>query len=124
MLKTYLLHLEIETFVRDSDVQNEPKWFILGVMNESGSWYRFYKLRPKRTKLLYASSKVYYVILTQGGIFGQLIGTEPRPVRVSAVASGYADVLQIAIEQFQDNINDEVGVLVNVSFVKPECGLT
>ncbi|KAL0883348.1 hypothetical protein ABMA27_016755 [Loxostege sticticalis] len=46
--------------------------------------------------------------LTKGGIFGQLIGTEPRPVRVSAVASGYADVLQIAIEQFQDNINDEV----------------
>ncbi|XP_063825927.1 uncharacterized protein LOC135075413 [Ostrinia nubilalis] len=48
--------------------------------------------------------------LTKGCIFGQLDGTEPRPVRVSAVANGYADVLQMTIGQFQDTITDQIRI--------------
>ncbi|XP_030020261.2 uncharacterized protein LOC115440191 [Manduca sexta] len=46
--------------------------------------------------------------LTKGGIFGQLDGTKPRPVRISAVADDYADLLQITIKQFQDLIPKDV----------------
>ncbi|CAK1556427.1 unnamed protein product [Leptosia nina] len=45
--------------------------------------------------------------LTKGSIFGQLDGIKPRPVRITAVADGYADLLQIPIKDFQDVIGDE-----------------
>ncbi|XP_045487137.1 uncharacterized protein LOC110995240 [Pieris rapae] len=45
--------------------------------------------------------------LTKGSIFGQLDGIKPRPVRVTAYADGYADLLQISIKDFQDVVEDE-----------------
>ncbi|XP_047511721.1 potassium/sodium hyperpolarization-activated cyclic nucleotide-gated channel 1-like [Pieris napi] len=45
--------------------------------------------------------------LTKGSIFGQLDGTKPRPVRITAYADGYADLLQISIKDFQDVVEDE-----------------
>ncbi|CAK1580027.1 unnamed protein product [Parnassius mnemosyne] len=46
-------------------------------------------------------------ILTKGAIFGQLDGIESRPVRISAEAEGYADVLQISIVEFQEALDNE-----------------
>ncbi|XP_013144136.1 PREDICTED: uncharacterized protein LOC106107699 isoform X2 [Papilio polytes] len=46
-------------------------------------------------------------VLEKGAIFGQLDGIKPRPVRVSAEADGYADVLVIPIADFQEALNHD-----------------
>ncbi|XP_045498248.1 uncharacterized protein LOC123696222 [Colias croceus] len=55
--------------------------------------------------------------LSQGSIFGQLDGNKPRPVRITAVSDGYADLLQIPIKDFQEIIEDEVREII---FNNPE----
>ncbi|XP_050669459.1 uncharacterized protein LOC126968456 isoform X2 [Leptidea sinapis] len=47
------------------------------------------------------------IILTKGSIFGQLDGNKPRPVRMTAIAENYADLLQITIKDFQDIIDNK-----------------
>ncbi|XP_068633507.1 uncharacterized protein [Battus philenor] len=47
-------------------------------------------------------------LLTKGAIFGQIEGIKPRPVRISAEAEGYADVLKISIADFQDALTQEI----------------
>ncbi|XP_063536007.1 uncharacterized protein LOC134745846 [Cydia strobilella] len=42
-----------------------------------------------------------------GSIFGQLEGTEHRPVRVSAHTTDYTDILRIPVGAFQENIDDK-----------------
>lgn len=41
-------------------------------------------------------------------MFGQLDKSTPRPLRISAVSTEYADLLQISIREFQDIIGDKV----------------
>ncbi|CAK1580039.1 unnamed protein product [Parnassius mnemosyne] len=55
--------------------------------------------------------------IRMGAIFGQLDGIESRPVRISAEAEGYADVLQISIVDFQEALDNEMELVV----VKGEC---
>ncbi|XP_063383590.1 uncharacterized protein LOC134669904 [Cydia fagiglandana] len=45
--------------------------------------------------------------LKKGSIFGQLEGTEHRPVRVSAHTATYTDILRIPVTAFQENIDDK-----------------
>ncbi|XP_061716616.1 LOW QUALITY PROTEIN: uncharacterized protein LOC133524547, partial [Cydia pomonella] len=45
--------------------------------------------------------------LKKGSIFGQLEGTEHRPVRVSAHTTEYTDILKIPVGAFQENIDDK-----------------
>ncbi|XP_063363927.1 uncharacterized protein LOC134652695 [Cydia amplana] len=60
--------------------------------------------------------------LQKGSIFGQLEGTEHRPVRVSAHTTAYTDILRIPVGAFQENIDDKsrlcnCGVKFSFSFV-------
>ncbi|KAJ0176782.1 hypothetical protein K1T71_007961 [Dendrolimus kikuchii] len=61
-----------------------------------------------RGKVVLSQNGKKLQVLQRGAIFGQLDGTIPRPVRVSAQAEGYVDLLQINIKQFQELIGDEV----------------
>ncbi|CAH2096427.1 unnamed protein product [Euphydryas editha] len=47
------------------------------------------------------------MLLSKGSIFGQLDKSTPRPLRISAVSTEYADLLQIPIKEFQDIIGDK-----------------
>ncbi|CAH0715726.1 unnamed protein product, partial [Brenthis ino] len=46
-------------------------------------------------------------ILTKGSLFGQLDGTSPRPVRISAESIDHADLLQIPFSEFQEIVGDK-----------------
>ncbi|CAB3236660.1 unnamed protein product [Arctia plantaginis] len=53
------------------------------------------------------------ITLTKGDIFGQLVGTTLRPLKISAEAYTHADVLQLPIKSFQEIITDEVRKTIN-----------
>ncbi|XP_072948799.1 uncharacterized protein [Epargyreus clarus] len=44
-------------------------------------------------------------VLTKGSIFGQLLGINPRAVRISAEAEDHADILQIPFQTFRDTVD-------------------
>ncbi|XP_038210062.1 uncharacterized protein LOC119830942 [Zerene cesonia] len=60
-----------------------------------------------RGNILIKQDNQFLAKLSQGSIFGQLDGNKPRPVRITAVSDGYADLLQIPIKDFQEIIEDE-----------------
>ncbi|XP_063624748.1 uncharacterized protein LOC134796487 [Cydia splendana] len=49
----------------------------------------------------------WWIRYLPGSIFGQLEGTEHRPVRVSALTTTYTDILRIPVAAFQENIDDK-----------------
>ncbi|XP_022838087.1 uncharacterized protein LOC111365121 [Spodoptera litura] len=55
------------------------------------------------------------IILTKGDVFGQLEGVKVRPVRVTAVAENYVDLLLIEISAFQTIITDEMRYKISKS---------
>ncbi|XP_052757633.1 uncharacterized protein LOC113519257 [Galleria mellonella] len=69
-----------------------------------------------RGKVAISQDEENLAVLTKGAIFGQLKGIVPRPVRISAVADGYADILQIPIKQFHDIIDDKVRENINRNY--------
>lgn len=60
---------------------------------------------------------IMHINSLQGGIFGQLDGTTPRPLHISAHSKDYADLLQIPIKEFQQIIGDEV-IKINIQIKK------
>nr|XP_049707437.1 uncharacterized protein LOC110381372 isoform X2 [Helicoverpa armigera] len=48
------------------------------------------------------------ITLSKGDIFGQLLGTKVRPVRVTATAEDFVDVLHINLKAFQSTITEPV----------------
>ncbi|XP_047991920.1 uncharacterized protein LOC125230706 [Leguminivora glycinivorella] len=52
-------------------------------------------------------------ILKKGSIFGQLEGTEHRPVRVSAHTTEYTDILKLPVGAFQENIDDKTRFVIH-----------
>lgn len=46
--------------------------------------------------------------LFKGDIFGQLLGTAIRPIRITATADEMVDLLYITVKEFQKIITEEV----------------
>ncbi|XP_053610026.1 uncharacterized protein LOC128675003 isoform X2 [Plodia interpunctella] len=61
-----------------------------------------------RGKVVVSQDGEKLAVLSKGSIFGQLTGTTPRPVRVSVNAVGFADVLQLTIKQFNEQLTDDI----------------
>ncbi|CAG4956404.1 unnamed protein product [Colias eurytheme] len=70
-----------------------------------------------RGSIIIKQDNQFLAKLSQGSIFGQLDGNKPRPVRITAVSDGYADLLQIPIKDFQEIIEDETREII---FNNPE----
>uniref|UniRef100_A0A2H1VVY2 SFRICE_007402 n=1 Tax=Spodoptera frugiperda TaxID=7108 RepID=A0A2H1VVY2_SPOFR len=61
-----------------------------------------------RGKVVLTKKNRKLIVLTKGDIFGQLLGTRKRPIRVTATAEDKVDVLYIEINAFQSIITEEV----------------
>ncbi|XP_046965855.1 uncharacterized protein LOC124534190 [Vanessa cardui] len=85
---TQLYFLPYETIVRQMDLT--PYVFIV-----------------HRGKIMIKKDGADLAILSKGSIFGQLDQSTPRPLRISAVSTEYADLLQIPIKDFQEIIGDK-----------------
>ncbi|CAH1638086.1 unnamed protein product [Spodoptera littoralis] len=60
-----------------------------------------------RGKVILTKKNRKLIVLTKGDIFGQLLGTRKRPIRVTATAEDKVDVLYIEIDAFQSIITEE-----------------
>ncbi|XP_050351167.1 uncharacterized protein LOC126773950 [Nymphalis io] len=85
---TQLYFLPHETIVRQMDLT--PYVFIV-----------------HRGKIMIKKDGEDLAILSKGSIFGQLDQATPRPLRISAESTEYADLLQIPIKDFQEIIGDK-----------------
>ncbi|XP_045447816.1 uncharacterized protein LOC123656152, partial [Melitaea cinxia] len=60
-----------------------------------------------RGKIMVRQNDNDVMLLSKGSMFGQLDKSTPRPLRISAVSTEYADLLQIPIKEFQDIIDEK-----------------
>lgn len=57
---------------------------------------------------LYQCKIKFIITFLQGSIFGQLDGSRPRPIRITARSTAHTDLLMIDSNDFQCNITDKV----------------
>ncbi|XP_053609987.1 uncharacterized protein LOC128674978 isoform X1 [Plodia interpunctella] len=97
-----------EQFQRQMSSQSLQMYFLSKseIMKEKHLMPFIYVVHRGRVVVTQGGEKL--AVLTKGAIFGQLTGTTPRPVKVSVYADGYADVLQLTIKQFNEQLTDDI----------------